>query len=273
MSKRIKKPPVKPEKRLEWLHRVDKEGETLSHIAESDSFDIRTIRKHIELARLERDVQQARSAVLRDALESHYRDLLETVRNIEKQMSGEAMVSMEKEQPLIMGLRQHMPRSPLWENLRKWNRTVTELAELNDVIRNKIQREIEAEGKLNRIVSWGANGVIPAAVDVLVHQVKEWARGREGLKINSDIHLEKTKEGRVRMRYGFSHFGEIEEMQVEIIKTVLVDFEVKIKPWPEYLEMEKLAARLWRIKKVIGEVITVVLLRRIVPGKCKFCPL
>jgi len=272
MPKRIKKPPVKPETRLEWLNRVE-HGETPPQISATDSFDVRTVRKHVELARLERDVHQARSSVLRDALESHHRDLLETVRNIEKQMSGEATVSMEKEQPLMVGLRQHMPRSPLWGNLRKWNRVVTELAELQEIIRNNIQQEIEADGRLNGIVSNGANMVIPAAVDVLIHQVKEWACGREGLKIDRDIHPEKTSEGRVRMRYGFSHFGEIEESRAETIKAVLIDFESRLKNRPEYLEMEKLYGKLGRLKTSIWERLTVILLRRIVPGKCKYCPL
>lgn len=272
MQKRIKKPAVRPETRHEWLKRYER-GETPPQIAEADEFDVRTVRKHVELARLERDVRQARSEVLRNALEDHYRDLLETVRNIEKQMSGEAMVSMEKEQPLIMGLRQHMPRSPLWENLRKWNRTLTELAESKDVIRNKIQGEIEADGRLNGVVSQGANGVIPAAIDVFVHQVKEWARGREGLKMDRDIHLEKTSEDRVKMSYGFSHFGEIAESCVETIKAVIIDFESGLKNRPEYLEMEKLYDKLGRLKASIGESLTVILLRRIVPGKCKYCPL
>ena len=87
MAKRVKKPPVKPEKRLEWLQRFEKDGETLTHIAETDKFDIRTVRKHVELARMERDVHQARTEVLRNALESHYSDLLGTVRNIEKLVS------------------------------------------------------------------------------------------------------------------------------------------------------------------------------------------
>ncbi len=272
MPKRIKKPSVKTETRLEWLKRFE-QGETPPQISATDSFDVRTVRKHVELARLERDVQQARSSVLRDALESHYRDLLETVRDIEKQMSGEATVSIEKEQPLMVGLRQHMPRSPLWENLRKWNRVVTELAELQEVIRNNIQQDIEADGRLNGIVSKGANGVIPAAVDVLVHQVKKWIRGREGLEIDRDIHLEKTSEGRVKMRYGFSHFGEIAEGYVETIKAVIIDFESGLKNRPEYLEMEKLYDKLGRLKTSIGERLTVILLRRIVPGRCRYCPL
>ena len=272
MAKRIKKPPVKPETRHEWLDRVEK-GETPPQIAESDEFDVRTVRKHVELARLERDVQQARSAVLRNALESHYRDLLETAGNIENQVFAEASVSLEKEQPLMTGLRQHMPRSPLWGNLRSWNQTLTELAALQDMIRQKLVTSIKDDGRLNAIISRGANGVTPAAVEVLLFQVKEWSRGREGLKIDRDIHLEPTSEGRVSMRYGFSHFGEIEEGCAGTIKAVLVDFEQKITQWPEYTELQKLYGKLERLKKGISEVLTVVLLRRIVPGKCKYCPL
>lgn len=272
MAKRIKKPPVKPETRREWLDRVEK-GETPPQIAERDEFDVRTVRKHVELARLERDVQQARSAVLRDALESHYRDLIETARNIESQVLGEAQVSLEKEQPLMTGLRQHMPRSPLWGNLKKWNQGLIELAALQDTIRQELVASINDDGRLNAIISRGANGVILATVEVLLFQMQEWSRGREGLKIDRDIHLESTSEGRVSTRYGFAHFGEIEEGHVGTIKEVLVNFEQKITQWPEYLQMEKLYSKLARLKKGISEVLTVVLLRRIVPGKCKYCPL
>ena len=132
------------------------------------------------------------------------------------------------------------------------------------MIRNNIQKEIEADGRLNGIVSQGANGVIPAAVDVLVHQVKEWARGREGLKMDRDIHLEKTIRGQGENEIRFLHFGEIEESQVETIKAVLIDFESELKDRPEYLEMEKLFNRLGRLKTSIGESLTVILLRRIV---------
>jgi len=272
MAKRTKKPPVKPETRREWLDRVEK-GETPPQIAERDEFDVRTVRKHVELARLERDVQQARSAVLRDALESHYRDLMETARNIENQVSGEAQVSLEKGLPLLTGLRQHMPRSPLWGNLKSWNQTLTELAALQDTIRQKLVINIKDDGRLNAVISHGANGVITAAVKVLLFQMQEWPRGREGLKIDRDIHLEPTSEGRVSMRYGFSHFGKMEKIQAEITTKVLADFEQKITQWPEYLQLEKLYSKLPRLKKGISEVLTVVLLRRIVPGKCKYCPL
>jgi len=65
----------------------------------------------------------------------------------------------------------------------------------------------------------------------------------------------------------------MEKIQAGITTKVLADFEQKITQWPEYLQLEKLYSKLPRLKKGIGEVLTVVLLRRIVPGKCKYCPL
>jgi hypothetical protein len=272
MAKRIKKPAVKPEKRLEWLKRSEL-GETPPQIAEADSVDVRTVRKHVELARMERDVKEARSAVLRDALEAHYRDLLDTVRDIQSRIAAESPVPLEKDVPLMLGLRQHVPRSRLWENLRKWNRTLQELAELEDTLPPRIQEEIEKDGRLKGIVSYDSNEVIPATVDALVHQVKQWTRGAEGLILDRNFRVEKASEGRVRPVYGFSHLGEVEESQAGTIKSVINDFELKMKQWPEYLETERLINRISRLGIAIRELLTVILLRRIVPGKCKFCPL
>lgn len=169
-------PAIKPEKRVEWLKRSEL-GETAPQIAEADSVDVRTVRKHVELARMERDVKEARSAVLRDALEAHYRDLLDTVRDIQSRITAESPVPLEKDVPLMSGLRQHMRRSPLWENLRKWNQTLQELAELEGTLPQRVQEEIEKDSRLKGIVSYDSNEVIPATIDVLVHQMKQWAGG------------------------------------------------------------------------------------------------
>jgi hypothetical protein len=272
MSKRTKKPPVANELRSEWLKR-NEQGESPPKIADADGFDVRTVRKHLELARLERDVQQARSDVLRKALEDHYNDLLETVRNIEKLVSNKQPVSMEKEQPLVFGLRQHMPRSPLWENLRKWNRKLSELNESLSLLREKIHQEVISDGRLSGIISEDADDVVTTAVNVLFQQAKSWARGWQALDIENNIHVEKTSEGRVNMRYGPHSFGIIEERYVEAIKNIIADFESRLKQYPEYMEVEKIYIRLGQLVSTIKDLLTTIQLRRIVPGKCKYCPL
>ncbi len=166
-----------------------------------------------------------------------------------------------------------MPRSPLWENLRKWNQTVNEIAELEGMIPDKIRRDLGEDGRLDGIVSFGAYEVVAAAVEALTHQVKAWAHGEPGFTIDDDIHVERTAENKVRVRYGGSSFGELEEGSFATIKTVIVDMEAKLKLSPERLELEKLYGKLKRLGMAIRDVLTVIRLRRIVAGKCKYCPL
>ncbi|MEK7353884.1 MAG: hypothetical protein AABZ77_05190 [Chloroflexota bacterium] len=273
MPKRIKKPTVKPETRLEWLRRHEG-GESQSHIAETAEFDIRTVRKHIDLARMERDVNQARTEVLRNALTGHYDDLLKTAEAIEKSISGREAVSLGKEQPLMEGLRQHMPRSPLWENLRKWNRTLSEIADLEEAIRQKIKTLIEADGRLTGIVSQNADELIPTAIGALTEQVKAWSQGYERLNIDRDIRLKGLVEDKVELSYGSHGFGELENREtVKRIVDAVRDFETVLKDSAERAELEKLYNRLQRLDQSSREVLTVVRLRRIVPGRCLYCPI
>ena len=51
MVKRIKKPAITPEVRLDWLRRYEEDRESPPQIAEKDKVDVRTVRRHITLAR------------------------------------------------------------------------------------------------------------------------------------------------------------------------------------------------------------------------------
>jgi hypothetical protein len=174
---------------------------------------------------------------------------------------------------LIAGLRQHMPRSPMWENLRKWNRTLLELNELKPKVLVSIQKTVDKDSKLAENVLEGVQGVILAVVVVLQHQFDQWARGREGLTLENDFHFDSVDGVKGNLRYGFANFGEVTKDIVEDIKHAMSDLEVELRKWPELIEMENLYNRLGRIKASLQEVIKVVILRRIVPGRCKFCPL
>lgn len=88
MVKRIKKPPVKPEVRKSWLKRHE-QGESITDIAVNDQFDVRTVRRHIEQAKQEREVKEARSMVLRNALEAHYSDLCDYAERLSALTTGQ----------------------------------------------------------------------------------------------------------------------------------------------------------------------------------------
>ncbi len=81
MGKRRKKPAVPIVKQREWLDRYEK-NESLLHIAKAEGFDIRTVGKHIQEAKQEREMRAARVTVLTDAMERHYTSLCKYVQRL-----------------------------------------------------------------------------------------------------------------------------------------------------------------------------------------------
>ena len=51
------------------------------------------------------------------------------------------------------------------------------------------------------------------------------------------------------------------------------EIESLVKEWEEYAALEKLFTKLFRTKSKLQDEIAVIILRRIVPGRCKYCPL
>ena len=75
MSPRRRRTPVRTEQRREWLRRIEEGAELPPQIAISAGVDVRTVRKHIAMAKQEREVSEAKVLILRNAMELHYRDL------------------------------------------------------------------------------------------------------------------------------------------------------------------------------------------------------
>jgi hypothetical protein len=178
MAKRIKKPPIRPEKRKEWLGRFEVDGESQPQIALKDGFDIRTVRKQIELAKEEREAREARTLVLRSALEKHYEDLRKFAEKLDSEIRGVANVPPLPDDDLIDGaLRQHLPRSPLWSYLAKREALHYALEEQKQLLKNTIEKVVKAARPLKTIKDTGLEGVIPGVVALLVFETEQWLNG------------------------------------------------------------------------------------------------
>lgn len=273
MAKRIKKPPVKPEQRWEWLQRYEA-GETPPKIAGSDKFDVRTVRKHIELAKREREVREARSAVLRNALESHYRDLCEFAEELDSQIEGDRTIALAPESNrMLLALRQHLPRSPLWNNLRKWNQLYEEIPRLEDEVKRRLKEEIEPDPKLRVLLRSGEDRVVAAILEALAFQLRAWSQGWKGLHTKDDLRTEPGEEGFVNARYGFAEMGRVKQEHIVLIREALIDFESKVGSWKQSSDMKRRVAELKQLKVKLRDELAIITLRRIVPGRCKYCPI
>jgi len=274
MGRKSRKPPVKPEMRRAWLRRYEEDGESPPQIAAADSFDVRTVRKQIELARQEREVREARSTVLRNAVENHYRDLCKLAEELDTEIRQDRVIpSQLKDSRIWSALREHMPRSPLWPKLGKWSSVLEEIAKLEDDIREQLKEEIEHDSRLNEIVAAGENGVIPGMADALNFQMKSWARGWKGLDIKVNFKVEPVGDRFVKVSYGAFNMDKVKEEHATTIREVLIDFESKIISWELYKKTQKLFTELKSLKLSLQDELAIVTLRRIVPGRCKYCPI
>ena len=272
MAKRIKKPAVDLEQRQEWLKRYEA-GESPPHIAKSDGFDVRTVRKHIELARQEREVKEARFMVLRNALESHYDDLCGYAEKLTAQVSGQKAVESPRDEYMQSALRQHLPRSPMWGYIKQREGLQQQINQLIHEAGTKLEKLVGSDLRLSSGLDSSERGVVLGIVVALKFQIEQWAKGNRGLNVEDDLIEEIAEEGFVNLRYGFAHMGNVKKGHVKLIQKVLWDSESRVKEWEEGRKLEKSFTELKRVEKNLKDELAVITLRKIVPGRCRYCPL
>jgi hypothetical protein len=273
MGRRSRKPPVKPEVRRAWLRRYEEDGESPPQIATTDSFDVRTVRKQIELARQEREVKEARSTVLRNALERHYADLCGYAERLNAQVLGQTAGWSHLDEHLRAALRQHLPRSPIWGYLNQRDSLQQGITQHLEEAGIKVVEGIKSDSRLSSELDADEAGVVPGIIGALKFQIEQWTEGMSGLNLKNDLISEPAEERFVNLRYGFSQMGKVKKEHVRVICKVLEDWESRLKQWEEYKKLEKSFIELRRVEKNLRDELAVITLRRIVPGRCKYCPL
>jgi hypothetical protein len=278
MAKRTRKPPIRPEVRREWLKRHEEEGESPPRIAAKDGFDVRTVRKQIELAKQEREAHEARSIVLRSALEKHYDDLRGYANKLNSEIFGQTDYESSPDDDFIEeALRQHLPRSPIWGYAAKWRNLQRKVEDERQALDQRIEELVSSEKRLAPLTNAGLKDVVPGIIAVLVTEAKQWSDGNTGHSLKDSLVIEPAGEGLVNPRFGFSHMGIMDKYQseryVKIIHDVIKDLEIKVKESEEYSNLEKSVAETGRVTGKLREELAVIRLRRIVPGRCKYCPL
>lgn len=274
---RTRKPPVKPEQRRDWLRRNEENGESPPEIAKGEAFDVRTVRKQIEMAKQEREGREARSLVLRNAMEQHYNDLRKYAEKLNLQIYGQDITpSSPDEEFMAAALHEHLPRSPIWDYLRKKENLENIEKEQLVNTRNMIEAAALTDQSLNSI-SGRIDGLLPGIIEALVFQAQQWSHGKKGITPQDHLQNEPAGKEFVNLRYGFAQLGRVDVEQAheyqEIIREVLGKLEFSVKESEQYRELDKTANELERLNRKLREELAVIRLRRIVPGRCKFCPL
>ena len=254
----------------------------MPEIAAKDGYDVRTVRKHVEIARQERESREARSIVLRNALEEHYRDLCKYAEHLRNDIGKEGKVSFDNcsinstvdEVHMEMALHQHLPKSSIWKNLKKLEKRKSQLETINSEINLRVNSEIMGDPQFKKIL---ANDEKPSNIDgireAVVYQLKAIAEGRTGFDILCNFRANPSKEGRVLVESGSFHLGEFKEEHVQSIKKIINDIQKKAIDWEELGQLKKVTADKKSIEHDLTEELAVIIHRRVVPGRCRYCPI
>ena len=278
MAKRTRKPPVKLEQRRDWLKRYEEEGESPPQIATKDRFDVRTIRKQIDLAKQEREAREARSIVLRGALEKHYEDLRRLAEKLNSEITGLGNIPYSSDDDLIQGaLKQHLPRSPIWTLLAKRQTLQQKASADKQRLEGTIKEAVQLDKRLKSYADQDLLGITPGIIALLEKEMEQWSHGNIDYTLKDTLVMGPVVEGLVNPRLGFSQMGPMKEMEAEgqmkLVSDIIGEFESSLKASQEFIDLQKTLVDIGRTGNKLREELAVIRLRRIVPGRCKYCPL
>jgi len=273
MKKGAKQPRVTHARAMDWLKRSELD-ENPTEISKTDGYDARTVRNQITLMKQERDEREVRQGVLREALIKHFADICSFARKLEKKIA-----SMKEpfpisddltNDPIWFSLREHLPRSPLWKNLDALKDNEARFRESVDTIRGKIEIEVTVRAGMLGISDPEGKGILDGWGDGLLAHVKLTAYLGKG--IEDVTYRKEPRAGEVELFKGAYSLGTMSENQVEAVEKLFDDLLGNALLFDEYSLLKQNTDEFVWIKSSIREELDKIILRRVVAGRCRYCP-
>ncbi len=274
MTKRARNPAVAPHLRRDWFRRYEEGGESAPDIAKADGYDVRTVRKLLDIERQERERKEARSLVLRNAVEQHYHDLCTFAQRLDSQLQDEDPIpSVMRGDRMWEALKEHLPRSPKWKNLDRWDGLLQDINSLEEEVRLMAQEQMATRSTVGFAGDAQEVGLSATAMDPIVFNLKNSALGALSLLNKDAFKLMPAGKGLQRIEVGGFGIGVIPVKKVSEVQSVVAQLLEEVNGWDQRNKMERLLGELERTRRLLNDELAIVILRRIVPGKCKYCPL
>jgi len=273
VKKGEKQPRVTHVKAMEWLGRAES-GELPTDIAKKDGYDPRTVRNQIALTKKEHDEREARQAVLRNALTRHFADICSFAKKLERKITSMTepfpIPDDPAGDPIWLSLKEHLPRSPLWKNLDMLKNEQAIFKESSDALEVKIEAEVTTRANTLDISDSGGKGSLEGWRDALLALAKLTAR--LGHDIEHVVYREEQIVDGVELFRGAYSLGIMPENRVEAVEKLFDDLLNDVLTSEEYALLKKNTVEFLRMQSSIKEELNRVILRRVVPGRCRYCP-
>jgi hypothetical protein len=263
---------ITPEKRLKWLKQFEK-GESYFQIASQEGVDHRTVSKQVAIAKSESELKDERGAVLRGALERHFADLLSIVETTLFCIDSVRKIEFSGENEFLQNaLHDHIPRSPIWKLVRRWNSGVADLNQLETLIWRKLESRLTSDTDLSKINKHTGGELFKRLRQALKYNPKERSQVQPELDVDS---LE--KEVRLRLlsaiNAAVSGFLDLDKKESVIVQKVLSQIDNEMETWEEINKLPDIYRTLADTKSKLKKNLLILKWKRIIPGRCPICPI
>ena len=252
--------------RQKWLADLD-QGKGITQIAQTVGRDIRIVKRHIEVARQERETSRARHDFLLGRLEQHQDDLLNEVRRLRQIIAQFPPRPLESDEPLGKkvheAFEEHIKRLRLHRLLESYRNAVLKY---DDAKRDAIDHLTSTESKL--VASLPSNVETYPWASRLVSVLE-----REGAPERS--YLENKYEGGHRCAPSWSDIV-LTSSPIAVTNLVaVVEAHKQLVSEAEPL-MANLHDHIRHVEQLVEATVDELdslLVRRLAPGQCKYCPI
>ena len=271
MTEKRGRPPVPSSKGREWLKKMES-GITFGEIGKKEGYDPRTVKKHVMEAQCEREAHQARTLVLRNALDKHYQDLVDRAIQIEKSVLSGKEIDLEFTDPYMWkALKQHIPGNSFWANINDWNQFLKDIETLRQDAQAKIRAYFRKEAGSVKVFS--SEAVLEGTIAIYQRQFDQWSTGGRGLDIVTSFRTEQIDDRHSRLICGSSNIERVENDRIHEIEEAIIKYEAKVKRWEILTQVQDLYDKLQNdIKPKILDETAIIKFKRVIAGHCDYCP-
>ena len=229
------------------------------------------MRKQIALAQEQLELDEARAHVLRNALERHYEDLCRFANGLKPAFylptsfgsNPGGLTEYLEQDPLLAALQDHLPRSALWKHINTWDEASQAYGIYVQALKERIWREMTASPVFTEVTSiLDMDQLRKAVEDDFGYHMLALLRGEKGLG-STGAHKEVTG---------------IMFRRVELLglpddqRAWIAGLLAEAQTWEEFHTLMQAVERLEQTRKAILAELGTIILRRVLPGRCRYCP-
>ena len=261
---RGKKPGVSSYERRRWLEQLDA-GKGITEIARAAKRDIRIVKRHIEVAREEVMKGNARKEFLLSLLQRHMDDLLDEVGRLKSVVSLRIPRTLEPgraRQKYYDALKEHLKKFSLKRLLESYEEIVSEADQLKQRI---IDQLLSSENELKATLPEKAktHSWIESIVDELI----------SGFVPDESVYTQKKQsDGTYEIKFKNRNLTRV-TLSKKNTEAAVESHKKLVSLTHEYeTEVDEYRQRRNDIAETIADELDVIAMKRLVPGRCRYCP-